>query len=394
MQIVISDAGSSTGAAGSFAADAFLGGTSDYGRLHIVKAWYGHNSPSMRYQCGDQKGKDVTSIVRGMVNNNELHLNPGRRGQYLNDTFQFGKSWAHCKVVAVKYHYGDGMVREIVTAAKSNETVGVDIIPPSDLQVESQGLGRLCIIQAWYGHNSPSMRYQCGHQKGKDVTSIVRGMVRNNELHLNPDRRGQYLNDTFQFGKSWGHCKVVAVKYHFGDGNVKEIVTAAKPNETVGVDIVVPADFASAQRNEMLSSSSTKGQMEMAIRNSQPTTLGGPGSVEEAPPAYGVYADDDGVAPSAPAMTESFNEAPPGYDGAEGGGTGPGAGPGAQRADEVGAWLRRVGEMYYTEYHVLFVRNGFDSMDMVRTLTESDLQTVIGVNKLGHRRKLMMEIRR
>jgi len=30
----------------------------------------------MRYQTGDQKGKDVTDIIRGMVKNNELHLNP------------------------------------------------------------------------------------------------------------------------------------------------------------------------------------------------------------------------------------------------------------------------------------------------------------------------------
>ena len=103
------------------------------GTLEIVKAWDGHNSPSMRYQCGHHKGKDVTDIIRSMVSNNELHLNPKRKGQYLNDTFQFGKSWAHCKVVAVKYRYGSGPVHEVVTNAVPHESVGVDITPQTNV---------------------------------------------------------------------------------------------------------------------------------------------------------------------------------------------------------------------------------------------------------------------
>lgn len=78
-------------------------------KLCIIKAWYGHNDSRFRYQIGDKKGKDVASIVKSLVDTKtgELHLNPNRKKQYLNQTFKFGARWAHCKRVALQYYYTD-----------------------------------------------------------------------------------------------------------------------------------------------------------------------------------------------------------------------------------------------------------------------------------------------
>ena len=37
------------------------------------------------------------------------------------------------------------------------------------------------------------------------------------------------------------------------------------------------------------------------------------------------------------------------------------------------------------------MNQGFDSMELMRTLSEEDLKE-IGIHKLGHRRKIMMEL--
>ena len=116
-----------------------------------------------------------------------------------------------------------------------------------------------------------------------------------------------------------------------------------------------------------------------------------------APPAY----DEMDVVPSAP--TESVGvaapgtetvaaddypiaTAPTGYD--EGGSVLDGGSGG----DEVSAFLNGMGSLYFDEYYRLFMDNGFDTMELIRTLTEDELKNEIGILKLGHRRKIWLQI--
>lgn len=66
------------------------------------------------------------------------------------------------------------------------------------------------------------------------------------------------------------------------------------------------------------------------------------------------------------------------------------------KMDEIGVWLKSIGEEYYTEYYGLFIQNGFNKTDDLcfQCLNESDLKNVIGIDKMGHRRKILMEIQK
>lgn len=113
----------------------------DSATLYIVRAWYGHSKPALRYECDDGMGKDVTDIVQSHVVDNELNLNPSKQAQYFNELFQFGKSWRHKKVVAIRYRFGNGPVREYVTNPTNNEKVSIHILNPDaiDTIVEEPG---------------------------------------------------------------------------------------------------------------------------------------------------------------------------------------------------------------------------------------------------------------
>ena len=120
--------------------------------------------------------------------------------------------------------------------------------------------------------------------------------------------------------------------------------------------------------------------------------------IDDAPPAYDMGMDVV-VAPSAP--TEDFNELPPGYNATIVGGSEGGItivtneninGNDIVDRNEVQIWLKQIGDEYYTDYYGLFLKNGFDTMELMKTLNDNDLKDVIGIDKLGHRRKLLMEI--
>lgn len=113
-------------------------------QLHIHEARYGWAEDIWApKQCSHGAGcKNVTDIVQRDVQNNELHLNPDKRGQYFNQHF-----WPETAMgppiprrVAIRYSYGNGPVYELVTAAVSNEKVCVHITPetsdPSSREID------------------------------------------------------------------------------------------------------------------------------------------------------------------------------------------------------------------------------------------------------------------
>eukprot|EP01084_Bolivina_argentea_P255542 429839_1 len=65
--------------------------------------------------------------------------------------------------------------------------------------------------------------------------------------------------------------------------------------------------------------------------------------------------------------------------------------PSNRNTDEIKLWLKSIDETYYTNYFHVFVQNGFDSMELIKTLSDQDLKE-IGVDKMGHRRKIKIEI--
>ena len=62
--------------------------------------------------------------------------------------------------------------------------------------------------------------------------------------------------------------------------------------------------------------------------------------------------------------------------------------------DEISVWLKRIGQEYYEDYYGLFIQNGFYKTDVLRTLNDDSLKNLIGIEKMGHRRKILMEIQK
>ena len=105
--------------------------------------------------------------------------------------------------------------------------------------------GPLRVIEARYGWapdlwNVPELG-SGGHHGGgaKDVTSVVRGLVSHDELHINPHAQGQYMNRTFWPETAGGPPipRKLAVRYAYGDGPEQTVETPALPHETVALHV-------------------------------------------------------------------------------------------------------------------------------------------------------------
>ena len=105
--------------------------------------------------------------------------------------------------------------------------------------------GGLIVHAARYGWAPRIWAAACdsGHEHAggaKDVADIVRGLIANNELHINPRKEAQYLNRTFWPETARGPAipRKLAVVYSFGlDGERKTVETPAVPNETFAINI-------------------------------------------------------------------------------------------------------------------------------------------------------------
>ncbi len=58
---------------------------------------------------------------------------------------------------------------------------------------------------------------------------------------------------------------------------------------------------------------------------------------------------------------------------------------------KIKLFLKNIDESYVDEYYELFIQNGIDHIDVIKTITIDDLKA-IGVNKLGHRNRMMAQI--
>ena len=59
--------------------------------------------------------------------------------------------------------------------------------------------------------------------------------------------------------------------------------------------------------------------------------------------------------------------------------------------NEVKTFLGKIESDYVSYYFQLFVNNGFDTMDLVKTLTNEKLKNDIGIPNKGHRRRILKE---
>ena len=111
---------------------------------------------------------------------------------------------------------------------------------------------RLVIHSARYGWAWDIWNVECGsghnHAGGaKDVTDIVKRHVVEDQLHINPDRAPQYMNQIFwpETAPGPGIPRKLAVRYSYGiNGPVKTVETPTVPDETV--DLHVTENTASA----------------------------------------------------------------------------------------------------------------------------------------------------
>ena len=71
--------------------------------------------------------KDVTDVVRGAVENDELHLNPSCSRGFFNKYFDFDLECAIMRRVGIRYRYGSGAVQDFTTMAVPFEAYCVHI---------------------------------------------------------------------------------------------------------------------------------------------------------------------------------------------------------------------------------------------------------------------------
>ena len=63
----------------------------------------------------------------------------------------------------------------------------------------------------------------------------------------------------------------------------------------------------------------------------------------------------------------------------------------AVNEQQVQRWFPSLGNTYYNDYYRMFIDNGFDEMNLIVTMNDNELQQ-IGINKIGHRKKILLEI--
>ena len=114
---------------------------------------------------------------------------------------------------------------------------GIPTLSPAEVQKLTPG--NLKIHEARYGWAGDIWGVTPSSNKSgsgaKDVTDIVRRLVHDDELNINPRCEPQYMNRTFWPETASGPPipRKLGVRYSYGDGPAKEETTNAVPHETV-----------------------------------------------------------------------------------------------------------------------------------------------------------------
>jgi hypothetical protein len=144
---------------------------------------------------------------------------------------------------------GHNRIADMIHAAMNGD------LPPPPPKPPPSPQGSLTIVAARYGWTddlwSPST---CSHQAGvKDVTDIVQGdIVNGNELHINPDCRGQYMNQHFwpETARGPAIARHLSVKYKYDGGPIQTKTTAKVGNETVALHVTAADKTSGAASSE------------------------------------------------------------------------------------------------------------------------------------------------
>jgi len=159
----------------------------------------------------------------------ELHSNPCGRG-HTGTPLELARGGGHHRIAEMLEEAMAGRKPAPLAKKGAAERSGV--------------CGALVVHEARYGWASDIWKAKLGggHNHGggaKDVTGIVRGLVTNDELHINAGRAGQYMNRTFWPETSCGPAipRKLAVRFSYDGGPVVTVVTPAVPNETVPLHV-------------------------------------------------------------------------------------------------------------------------------------------------------------
>jgi hypothetical protein len=162
---------------------------------------------------------------------------------------------------------------------------GVPTLSPAEVQKLTPG--NLKIHEARYGWAGDIWGVTPSPNKSgsgaKDVTDIVRRLVHDDELDINPTCEPQYMNRTFWPETASGPPipRKLGVRYSYGDGPAKEETTHAVPHETVRLRVtrgkyvgaaVAPTVFAATGKRFPPINPSLNGELNDCARNTNDTS--------------------------------------------------------------------------------------------------------------------------
>jgi len=108
-----------------------------------------------------------------------------------------------------------------------------------EVRSEPKADRNLVIHEARYGYSDPLWAPAvCKAALGlQDVTLVVRSLVSRDELHINPDRKPQYMNQIFSFSDPTPKKRRLGVRFSYGDGPIYETTTDGVDQETVALHV-------------------------------------------------------------------------------------------------------------------------------------------------------------
>lgn len=122
-------------------------------QLVIHEARYGYADPLWSPVISSRGCRDVTHVVRSLVRKNELHINPDRKPQYMNQIFALNDMAPKVRRLGVRFSYGDDPIHEVTTDGVSQETVALHVTDAPIEEGPAKGwVGKLKLLGRQDGH--------------------------------------------------------------------------------------------------------------------------------------------------------------------------------------------------------------------------------------------------